>query len=298
MTEDSISDLRVGFIGLGALGTALAENVLAAGARLAVWNRSPGKADALAAAGAAVAEDPTSLAADSDILLSCLSDDGALADLLRSHAGFLSALAGKAHVSMSTLSPEFNREMAARHADSGAHYIAAPVLGRPDMVRAKSQRLLAAGPASAVDSARPLLEAISAGVIPLGEDPAAAAVIKLALNFLIGAAIGAMGEAFAFVEAAGGNPRALYEIATKGPFASPLYTAYGAQMLDGNYREPLFALKLGRKDLALFRDAAAGTPAISEALLARFDSAIEAGEGDFDWTGVYAEFRRSAGLSG
>jgi 3-hydroxyisobutyrate dehydrogenase-like beta-hydroxyacid dehydrogenase len=296
MTENS----SIGFIGLGMLGKPMAENLLSAGYRLRVFNRSSEKAASLAQSGATVVSDPLETAEPGGIVLSCVTDDAALREV----AGSGSTLAGRlgqdgVHVSMSTILPETAEELSRQHAACGCHYIAAPVMGRPDVVKAQKQSYFAAGNLRAMARIRPVLESISMRVFDFGEIPADAHTAKLAANFLIAASIEAMSEAFTFVEKNGADPAMLQDALGSTLFACPIYQNYGRQILEASYQTPLFKLSLGLKDLRLITQTAdnSGTPMrLASALKDRFLAAAAHGRSNCDWTGIAAEVREEAGL--
>src|SRR3989442_2004353 len=169
-----------------------------------------------------VAEDPAS----EDLML---GPDGALAALPR----------GAIHVSMSTISPVLSRRPAERNKTAGQTYVAAPVFGRPEAAEAKQLWIVAAGPPQALQRCGPALAAMGQGVIVAGDDPPRANVIKLAGNFLLAAAIEAMGEAFPLARKDGVAPAELLDIVNGRLFRSPIYENYGkliAQKLSGPTR--------------------------------------------------------------
>jgi 3-hydroxyisobutyrate dehydrogenase-like beta-hydroxyacid dehydrogenase len=207
-TEDNmVKNESIGFIGLGRMGKPMAENLLAAGYRLRVFNRSADKAVSLAESGATVVATPADTAETGGIVMSCVADDAAL-EAVMGRSGELAERLGKGgvHVSMSTVLPETADALSRRHAACGGCYVAAPVMGRPDVVKAAKQSYYIAGDAAAKDRIRPVLEAIGKRIFDFGENPADANTAKLGANFLIAASIEAMSEAFTLVEKNGVDP--------------------------------------------------------------------------------------------
>lgn len=137
--------MRVGFIGLGAMGAAMAANLIRGGHRLRVWNRSPAPVAALVEQGAEAASSPED-AARAEVLISMLADDGAVRAAIVDGGVLATPEAGLIHVNMATVSVQFAREMAQLHAERGVGYVAAPVLGRSDVAAAGRLNILAAGP--------------------------------------------------------------------------------------------------------------------------------------------------------
>lgn len=298
--DNKMKNETIGFIGLGLMGKPMAENLLAAGYELRVFNRTPEKAASLKEMGATVATRAADAAEPGGIVMSCVADD----DALEAIAGPGDELAerlgsGGVHVSMSTVLPQTADALSRRHAACGGDYVAAPVMGRPDLVQAKKQSYYVAGAAAAKERIRPVLETLGMRVFDFGEKPADANTAKLGANFLIAASIEAMSEAFALVEKNGVDPGALHEALSSTLFACPIYQNYGRSILDEAYRTPLFKLALGLKDVRLISRTAdaSGTPMrFASVLKDRFLAAAAHGRSDYDWTGIAAEIRDEAGL--
>src|SRR6266516_2165513 len=234
-------------------------------------------------------------------LVSMLADHAALADVMLGSSGALPALArGAIHVSMSTISPKSSRALAERHRAAGQEYVAAPVFGRPEAAEAKQLWIVAAGPAPAIERCRPLLDAVGQGVIVAGDDPGRANVIKLAGNFLLAAAIEAMGEAFALVRKYDVAPADLLEIVNGRLFRSPIYENYGKLIADERYEPAGFKLRYGLKDVRLAlgaaEDVAAPMP-LASLIRDRYLSAVARGWGDIDWAGLARIAAADAGLT-
>ncbi len=240
--------MHIGFIGLGAMGRAMVENLLEKGHAVTVWNRSPGPAAALAAQGAQVAETIED-ALQADIVLSILAHDQAIRDVLLE--ALPRARSGLIHVNLATISTAFARELAERHAALGLGYVAAPVFGRPPVARAGGLNVLAAGAPEAVAAALPVLEALAAKIWPMGEDAVRANAAKIAGNLMIVAAVEAMGEATALGEAHGVPAADLLDVLTGTLFAAPVYKIYGAMIAESRYHPPGFAADLALKDVRL-----------------------------------------------
>lgn len=240
--------MHIGFIGLGAMGAAMAANLLEKGHAVTVWNRSPGPVADLVAQGAQAAatiED----ALRGDIVLSILAHDQAIRDVLLD--ALPRARAGLVHVNLATISTALARELTETHAALGLGYVAAPVFGRPPVARAGGLNVLAAGAPGAVAAAMPVLEALATKVWPMGEDPARANAVKIAGNLMIVSAVEAMGEATALGAAHGVPAADLLDMLTNTIFAAPIYKIYGAMIAEGRYHPPGFAADLALKDVRL-----------------------------------------------
>ena|SRR2546426_715832 len=281
--------MKVGFIGLGNMGAPIARNLLDAGHALTVYNRTQGRTAELAARGAQVADTPARAATGAEALVTMLADDEAVAATVLD-GGALSALGrGAAHISISTISARLSRRLAEAHRAAGQGYVAAPVFGRPDAAAAKRLWVVAAGPAETMARCRPLLEAIGQEVLVVGEDPAAANVVKIAGNFLLAAAIEALGEAFALVRKHGIAPTRFLEIANGKVLRSPVYENYGKLVAERRYEPAGFKLKHGLKDVRLALEAgdemAVPLP-LASLMRDHYLSAVARGWGEMDWAAL------------
>lgn len=291
---------KIGFIGLGMLGAPMAVNLIKAGFELAVYNRSTDKTAHLAELGAEIATHPWEVAEPGGIVMSCVSEDTALDAIVGKDDELARRLgSGGIHVSMSTILPETARRLADKQNHLGGHYVAAPVMGRPDAVAAGKQSYFIAGDPTAKERVRPLLEAICLRVFDFGENQADANVAKLAANFLVASAIEALAEAFALMAKNGADPAKLLDAAASTFLACPIYQNYGKQILEKTYTEPLFKLALGLKDVKLIARTAtkSQTPMrFARVLEDRFLAAMASGCEGYDWTGIAAEVNKEAGL--
>lgn len=291
---------RIGFIGIGMMGFPMARNLLEAGYDLAVYNRTPEKASSLIDLGGAIKKNPLDVAQPGSIVMSCVSEDDALTAVVGEH-GQLAERLGRdgIHVSMSTILPRTAARLAEQQSAFGGYYVAAPVMGRPDVVLAKKQSYFIAGDENAKKRVVPLLEAVGQKIFDFGTVPEKANVAKLAANFLIASAIEAMAEAFTLISKNQGDPKKLFEAIGSTLFACPIYQNYGKQILDKKYTEPLFKLKLGLKDVRLIAETAeeSNMPMrFARVLKDRFSEAMSHGLSDYDWTGIAAEVAREAGV--
>ena len=292
--------MRIGFAGLGLMGSAIAANILEGGFDLAVWNRSPGKTGELVAAGAKAAASPRALAADCDIVLTMLADDGALEAVLAGEDGLLAGLpSGALHVSLSTIAVATADSMAARHADRGQHYVSAPVFGRPDVAAAAKLSVVAAGAVADIDRAEPLFQAIGQKLFRVGEKPSAANLVKLCGNFMLLAAVETMAEAMALAEKGGVAKATLLEVMTGTLFDALAYRNYGPMLVEERFRPAGFPAPLGLKDMRLVGAAAESTRVAMPLLSLLRDRLLEtiAKEGeDVDWSAIGLTVAKNAGL--
>jgi len=290
--------MDVGVIGLGAMGAGMAANLLKAGHRVTVWNRSPDAVATLTAQGAIAALSPGD-AFQGDAAVTMLADDQAVRDVVVETGALDHARAGLVHLVSATISVALAQELEQRHTALGLGYVAAPVLGRPDVAEQGQLNVLAAGEETALAKVQPLLDVMGKRTWRVGTAPHQANVAKLQVNFMIAAAIETMAEAFTVAEKSGVNPSFMYELVTETLFAAPAYKTYGQFIVDQQFTPAKFKLKLGLKDirLALAAGEAVEAPAPLAALLRdNFIDAIAHGGADLDWAGLATVARRRAGL--
>lgn len=247
--------MRIGFIGLGQMGSGIAANILKAGHELAVWNRSPAPAEALAKRGATSVQAPEATLRG-EILFSMLANDDAIHAVGLDGPLLARAKPGLVHVNLATISVALARTLARAHAERGIGYVAAPVFGRPDVAAAGNLILVAAGLVEDIAKVRPVLESIGRRVEVVGEKPEMASLFKVAGNFMLGAAIESMGEAFALVRKGGIDPHVFHNLLSTTLYACPVYQGYGAAIVDEKFEPAGFPLGLGMKDVGLALDAA------------------------------------------
>ena len=249
--------MKIGFLGLGNMGTPMALRLLAAGHELSVWNRSEGRTKPLIHEGAIAAATPAEAELGADAVITMLFDDAAYEEVLFGANGLVDALSpGGLHISCSTISVALSERLTVEHAKRGIDFVGAPVFGRPSAAEEGQLWVVAAGADRAVNRARPLLEAFSRGITVVGEEPRQAHAVKLGGNFLISAMIHSLGEAFVYAARQGVEPETFFEAVNNALFQSPFYAAYASIML--HPPEHIAAtMELGAKDLRLLREAAA-----------------------------------------
>ncbi len=288
--------MKVGFIGLGQMGSAMATNLLKAGHEVAVWNRSPGKADALVQAGARRAASPRD-AADAEVVMTMLADDAAVEAAVYGQDGVLGGPA--LHVSHSTISVALADRLEADHRERGG-FVSAPVFGRPMAAEAAKLFVVAAGSPEHVERCEPLFSAVGQRVFRVGTTASAANLVKLSGNFMIMSAVEAMAEAMTLAEKGGVDRAALLEVLTETLFGAPVYRTYGDILVEDRFRPAGFAAPLGLKDMNLV-DAVATASRVPMPVLGvvrdHLRAAIAQEGEDIDWAGVGQVVRRGAGLS-
>jgi 3-hydroxyisobutyrate dehydrogenase-like beta-hydroxyacid dehydrogenase len=292
--------MKVGFIGLGRMGQAMAGRLLAAGHDLVVYNRTRSKAAELEKGGAKVADTPAAACVDREAVLTMLADDKALDEMVRT-AILGSMPKGAIHVPMGTHSVTALSELEKTHQEAGQVLVAAPVLGRPDAAAAGQLGIVPAGPADAIAKLAPLFEAMGRRTFNAGTNPAGAAAVKLANNMILGCAIEALGEGFALTRKFDVDPAVFNDVLTDGLFAAPAYKVYGGIISKQAYDTVGFTTLLGLKDanLMLAAGQAASVPLPScNVYRDRLLSAIALGHGDKDWSVIARVQAQASGLEG
>jgi 3-hydroxyisobutyrate dehydrogenase-like beta-hydroxyacid dehydrogenase len=290
----------VGFVGLGGMGVPMAANLLKAGHAVRVWNRTRERAGPLLGQGASWADSPASATEPGGVVLTMVSDDAALEAVTLGERGVLAGLGrGGVHVSCSTVSPRVARRLAALHREAGSAYVAAPVFGKPEVAAQAKLWVCLAGEAAARERVRPVVSALGQKVYEFGDEPAAANVVKLAGNFLIGAAVEAMAEAFTLAQKNGVPRQQVYELFSQTLFACFVYQQYGRLVASEQY-EPVGAKpSLIRKDYTLIAQAAQDSLApmpLAQLILDRLTATVAKGRDDVDWAGFAREVSEAAGL--
>ncbi|RMB36042.1 3-hydroxyisobutyrate dehydrogenase-like beta-hydroxyacid dehydrogenase [Sphingomonas sp. PP-F2F-G114-C0414] len=286
--------MKIGFIGLGQMGSAMAANLLKAGHDVTVWNRSADKAAKLVEAGTHLAEKPAD-AAQGEVVMTMLADDRALEAVVYGEGGIQDAPA--LHVSHSTIGIALADRLTAE-ASNG--FVSAPVFGRPVAAEAAKLFVIAAGAPADLDRCEPLFAAIGQRTFRIGDTPSAANLVKLSGNFMIMAAVEAMAEAMTLAEKGGVDRRTLLDVLTGTLFGAPIYQTYGDILVEDRFHPAGFAAPLGLKDMTL-ADTAATTlraPMPILGIVRDHLRSVIASEGeDVDWAGVALAVRRGAGIA-
>jgi len=290
--------MKLGFIGLGRMGAAMAANLVKAGHDVSVFNRSPGKGSSLVKLGAHEAADVAGVCGG-DAVITMLADDDAASDIALGSGGLIDSLPkGAIHLSMSTISVTLSKRLAQAHAKAGQRYVAAPVFGRPDAAATAKLFIVAAGDAATVDVCQPLFRAMGQKTFPIGTEPSAANLVKLSGNFLMASAIEALGEAVALIGKAGIDRRAYIELLTSSIFNVPAYKTYGALIAQGKFEPAAFAAPLGYKDIRLALSAAESLRVpmpLASLLHDRFLRLFAQGGDQLDWAAIGGLATQDAG---
>ncbi len=285
---------RLGFIGLGTMGSSMAANLLRAGARLTVWNRTPGRAAAVLEMGAHEATSPAGVAAQSDVIVICVSDTPDVEAVLFGPNGFAAgARPGSLVIDCSTISPEATREFGRRLAGIEVAMVDAPVSGGSEGARLGTLTMFVGGGDADVARAMPVLQAMGTTIThlgPLGSGQAAKAVNQVIIS---GAYLG-VAEGIALGIEAGLDPIRLVEALSAGAAQSWVLASRSSRMIEDEY--PLgFRLALHRKDLGIALELARGLGldlAVARLTAAIEDGLLADGHGDEDMSVLAHPLRR------
>jgi 3-hydroxyisobutyrate dehydrogenase-like beta-hydroxyacid dehydrogenase len=279
---------KVGLIGLGLMGKPMGMNLLKSGFPLAVWNRTASRADELVAAGAKLAQSPRELAANSEFVLSIVSDPAALEEVLWGQNG---AMQGFQHDSIyidsSTVSPTLARKVASACEERGVRFLDAPVTGGDWGAKKGELVFMVGGDASTLADAEPVLRVLGKKWFHLGPN-GAGQTIKLAMNLILALEVDALAEALALVTAAGLQGEKLVEVMQSSMARSGVLDIKSQNLLKGDYT-PSFPLRLMLKDMRLALELAQQThvelPA-TEAAFKTYSTVKEAAKEDVDYSAV------------
>lgn len=292
--------LRVGFIGLGAMGLPMARNILKADFPLTVWARRPEAADSVRGEGASWADSPAALARDTDVVILMVTNSPDVEALVSGADGLLeTAHEGQVIVDMSTIAPTVSRAMAARCSERGVHFLDAPVSGGTQGAQAGTLSIMVGGDVAAFDLVRPLLDAMGGKIFHVGPS-GAGEVIKLANNILVGSIAAATAEALVLGVKAGADLDAMVEVIGASTGASwQLANQFPLRAFTGEFR-PGFMTDLLAKDLdlALGLGAEQRTPLIVAAVARQLYTEVQsAGYGRDDYTSVLRVLEKAAGVA-
>src|SRR5258706_2291746 len=291
--------MKVGFVGLGKMGTGMVRALLRAGHQVSVYNRTREKAEALAENGAKVAASLAEVCLDSEAVFTMLSDDSAVECVVFSEGGLASSLAASAaHFSSSTISTAMARRLAAEHSRRGQAFLSAPVFGRPDVAETGKLLMVAGGLSHLVERLRPLFEAVGRQTFLAGAEPWQANALKLCGNFMLAAMLEAFGEAIANLRKARVDPHLFVDTMT-ALFGSPVYANYGRIIAEERFDPAGFELRLGLKDIRLVLETAQEREApmpMASLIRDQLLSAMALGQANLDWSSIAKIPAHNAGL--
>lgn len=291
--------MRVGVVGLGPMGSAMAGRLLQAGHQVTVFNRTAEKARPLVERGAVQADSPAH-AADNEAVITMLANDAATEALVVGENGVAHGLPrGGIHLAMGTISIALADRLTELHEGKGQIHVGSPVLGRPPAAETGQLFIMPAGPADAIERVRPLLDAIGQRVFVVGSRPSQANLVKLCTNFLIFSTIEQLGEVFALTGKGGVDRATVFDVLINSFFGAPVHRNYGKLIVDGRFNPPGAKVTLGAKDTRLLlqaADALAAPLPFASIVHNRFLAAIAQGEKDLDFSVLGRHASRDAGL--
>ena len=284
--------MQVGFIGLGNLGTPIAENLLEQHAGLLVYNRTVSKAKPLAEKGANVCNSIKELASACDVVFTIVSNDAAITEITEGENGIASNLKPDGiHVSMSTILPVTSEALFIYHQQYKNHYVACPVAGRPEAARARKLNFLVSGNDKIVNIIKPLLnDAGATGIWEFGEKASNSNVAKLCTNYMIAAALQSMSEGIALAEKSGIDKMQWMKMMTSTLFNCGIYINYGNIILEEKFKPAAFTLDLGLKDATLIKKQAEAADArmpLGNLIQQEFQQLVNDGYSDYDWSALF-----------
>jgi 3-hydroxyisobutyrate dehydrogenase-like beta-hydroxyacid dehydrogenase len=296
---DYSGPMHTGFIGLGRMGTAMVNNLLAAGHSVAAFNRSREKSAALETRGARVAESPADACSGADVVFTMVTDDAATEAVVFGPDGVAGALEPDAiHVAHSTISLDLARRLAEEYRKRSRGYLSAPVFGRPEAAQAVKLIVVPAGDARLIERCQPLFSAIGRRTFIAGAEPWMANLIKVCGNFTLISLIETFGEASAVLRKSGVAPQAFLDVMNE-LYGSPVVRNYGQMIVDQKYEPAGFALRTGLKDTRLMLQASEAAEApMPLASLFRdvYLSALAHGQEHMDWASIAKVAARNAGV--
>jgi 3-hydroxyisobutyrate dehydrogenase-like beta-hydroxyacid dehydrogenase len=290
---------NVGVIGLGRMGTEIANNVIKSGFKLVVYNRTVDKTRALSEAGAVVTASPKEAASKSDVILTSLRDDAALLEVVNGEKGILSGLRpGTIHIGTSTVSPSLSTTLDRMHDAQGSLYLAAPVLGNPAAAKEGKLTTFVAGDNTAIKSCKRLLNSYCQRVIEVGNEHAKANILKLSANYVMLTLLDVMGQVYALADKSNIDLQLVNEI-LEMIFAYPGLKQYAKRIRLRDFDNVGFDLLSAFKDVQLILQTSSDVRVpLSHAnnIQDRYIAAIANDMGKKDWISIYDITRMLAGL--
>lgn len=289
--------MKIGFIGLGNLGTPIAENLLESKESLLVYNRTASKAKALEPKGSTTAKSVKEVAEQCDVVFSIVSDDNALKEITEGVDGIAANLKkGGIHISLSTILPATSEALHSLHKQYGSEYLTCPVMGRPEVARARKIQFLISGDNASIQKIKPLLEkAGGAGVWEFGPEPGAANTAKLCSNYLVIAAMEAIAEGINLANQSKIDTELWMKMLTQTYFAAPVYINYSQIIMKEAFQPAAFSLKLGLKDINLVLQQASNTNSnmpVATKLQSLLQQSADDGLSEHDITAVALTIRK------
>jgi len=288
--------MKIGFIGLGIMGSRMAANLLKHGHTLVVTNRTRAKADLLVAGGATWADSPAAVAEQVEIIFTMLARPETVEEAVLGKDGFLSRLAkGRIWVDCSTVDPSFSKKMAAEAQARGIRFLGAPVTGSKGPAAQAKLIFWVGGDAADLEACRPLLECMGSRIVHCG-GPGMGASIKMVMNQVLGTELAAFSEGLILGQSLGLSREVLFDALFNGPAAAPFVAVKRERIETGNYAQADFALRMLQKDLHLAAvsayESGVAMP-LTNVAKEIYRMAIREGHGEEDISAIYGYLARS-----
>jgi len=282
---------RIGFLGLGTMGSAMAANLAKAGFQLTVWNRTAAKMEPLLRIGAKAGKGPAYVAAEAEVVITMVSQPEDVEQVVLGSEGVLEGITpGSVLIDMSTVSPATSRKLAGAVTTKQAEFLDAPVVGSKGPATKGALVILVGGLPTTLERCRPVLSAMGKTIIHAGGVGMGSA-LKLATNLMLGHLVCGFAEGLLLVQRAGIEPKRYLEVLEASTFRSPWYQTKGSGMLKRDFSTH-FALKHMRKDLRLMREFAGELSTslpTTDAVEQLFAASEAAGKGDSDYSAILAQ---------
>jgi 3-hydroxyisobutyrate dehydrogenase-like beta-hydroxyacid dehydrogenase len=289
--------MKITFIGLGKMGTAIVERLIEKGHEVKVYNRTASKMLALVQIGALSSDTLKDAVKDANLVMTSLLDDNAVLKVTNEMLSYLPK--GSIHIGLSTILPDIAKDIEKYHHQHGSHYISAVVLGIPKVAKEGNLTTFCAGNREKVEAVFPLLSDFSGDVIPMEEDVTHPLLMKICMNYSLMTAIELISELYTFAEKSGldkeyvkGGLHAIY--------GHPGFKQYINKIDEQTFDAVNFNMIGGNKDIALFQEAFAKvgvSPELANVTRSRFITALAQGKQDKDWSAIYEVIREQSGLS-
>ena len=288
--------MKIGFIGLGIMGSRMAANLQKHGHSLVVFNRTREKAEPLMAEGAIWADSPATLARQVEVVFTMLAHPDAVEEAALGEDGFLRhPEPAQMWIDCSTVNPAFSRKMAAESKARGVRFLGAPVTGSKGQAEQAKLTFWVGGETNDLETCRPLLECMGNRIVHCG-GPGTGTSVKMVMNQLLGTAMAAFAEGLVLGESLGLSREVLFEALLGGPAAAPFLALKRDRIENGNYEPADFPLRWLQKDLHLAAVSAYETGAampLTNAAKELYRLAIRDGRGSEDFSAIYDYLARN-----
>ncbi|MFN8442173.1 MAG: NAD(P)-dependent oxidoreductase [Caldilineaceae bacterium] len=298
-TKEETMAEEIGFVGLGIMGRGMTRNLLKAGYKVHVWNRTASRMDELAADGAIVSASPADVAAKSDIIITCVSDTPDVEAVILGENGVIQqAKAGSLVIDCSTISPQATRDLAAKLAEKGIRFLDAPLSGGSEGAAKGTLTIMIGGDAADLQRAMPVFQAMGKTITHVGPT-GAGQMVKLVNQILVVGNCLAMCEAMLFAQAGGLDLQKTYEAVSPGAAGSWMFTNRAPQIMRRDWR-PGFTIDLQQKDVRLVLEAAdqLGVPLMGTGMIFQLYRTLQQmGLGDKGNHGLIMALEHLAGMT-